>query len=300
MTARQRLWVNDGAARIAVARWGEGDRRKPAALLVHGTGFVAEVWQDVAQALAPRYDVYALDRRGHGASHKPAAGQFHFLDFALDLCRVVETLELFDVLGVGHSAGATDLLLAAGALPGRFSRIFAMEPTVMDPRVPGRDGAQLSDARRSTRERVLRRRSEFASRSEAIARFRAAPAFAHWSNSALEAYVCHAFEAQPDGRIRLLCTPEIEAAMLLPIFEAMEGIYAGDERGNPFHELARVRCPVRISTAERSAAIYAQMAGVAVELIPGASSWRFAGVGHSVAQEEPALLLDALDAFVAS
>ena len=182
MTARQRLWVEDGAARIAVARWGDGDRHKPAALLVHGTGFVAEVWEDVAQALASRYEVYALDRRGHGASHKPSAGgigQYHFLDFARDLCRVVEALELSDILGVGHSAGATDLLLAAARLPARFTRIFAMEPTVMDPSAPRPDGAALGEALEASRQRVRRRRSEFASRSQAIERFRRAPAFAH-------------------------------------------------------------------------------------------------------------------------
>ena len=50
-----------------------GRERKPPALLVHGTGFVANVWDEVARELASTYTVYALDRRGHGASHKPDA-----------------------------------------------------------------------------------------------------------------------------------------------------------------------------------------------------------------------------------
>ena len=37
--------------RIALARWGEDGSRKPRALLAHGTGFVAEVWDDVAREL---------------------------------------------------------------------------------------------------------------------------------------------------------------------------------------------------------------------------------------------------------
>jgi len=32
---------------------------------LHGTSFVAEVWDEVARELASRYTVYALDRRGH-------------------------------------------------------------------------------------------------------------------------------------------------------------------------------------------------------------------------------------------
>src|SRR3954454_1113567 len=133
MTSPYRLSVGPDDARIALARWGEASG-KPVALLLHGTGFVAEVWDEIATELAQRYTVYALDRRGHGDSHKPAADRYHFQDFAEDVCRVVEALELSDIYGIGHSAGATDLLLTAKLLPKRFSRLFVMEPTVMDPR----------------------------------------------------------------------------------------------------------------------------------------------------------------------
>ena len=110
---------------------------------MHGTGFVAEVWDDVARELASDYSVYALDRRGHGDSHKPAANRYHFQDFAEDVCTAIEALDLSNIYGIGHSAGATDLLLAAKLKPARFSRLFVMEPTVMDPRAAHAGG--LSD-----------------------------------------------------------------------------------------------------------------------------------------------------------
>ena len=113
---------------------GRGRAGTPPALLVHGTGFVAEVWDEIARELSSRYTVYGIDRRGHGASHKPAGDRYHFLDFASDVCAVVEALDLTDIFGIGHSAGATDLLLAATLMPARFSRLFVMEPTIMDPR----------------------------------------------------------------------------------------------------------------------------------------------------------------------
>ncbi len=47
---------------------------------------------------------------------------------------MIDALDLRDVYGIGHSAGATDLLLAAKLRPERFTRLFVMEPTVMDPR----------------------------------------------------------------------------------------------------------------------------------------------------------------------
>ena len=87
MTRAHRLFVGDASTPIALARWGEPDSDKPPALLLHGTGFVAEVWTEVAEALAADYTVYALDRRGHGLSHKPSADRYHFQDFAEDLSR---------------------------------------------------------------------------------------------------------------------------------------------------------------------------------------------------------------------
>ena len=129
-----RFSIGPTDAQIAMLRWGENGR--PPALLVHGTGFVADVWDEVARELASTYTVYALDRRGHGASHKPDA--YHFLDFAEDVCRVIDALDLRDIYGIGHSAGATDLLLATKLRPGRFTRLFVMEPTVMSSRrMPG-------------------------------------------------------------------------------------------------------------------------------------------------------------------
>ncbi len=278
---------------MALARWGEACAEKPPALLVHGTGFVAEVWDEVARELASKYTVYGIDRRGHGASHKPSAEHYHFLDFASDLCAVVETLDLTDIFGVGHSAGATDLLLAAKLKPRRFQRLFVMEPTVMDPSAVIAGGAAQGDNSKAYAQGVLRRQREFDSAAAAFQRFRAAPAFADWSEDALWAYVRHGFESLPDGRVRLLCAPETEAAMLGPIFEAMAQVYSGDERGNPFALLAGIECPVRVATAEKSWPIYKEMAARTVALIPGASQWEFTGVGHCVAQEASGMVIEA-------
>jgi pimeloyl-ACP methyl ester carboxylesterase len=298
MIHRHRVWIDNAGVRIALARWGDADAGKPPALLLHGTGFVGEIWDEIANGLAARYTVYALDRRGHGVSEKP--GSYHFADFAADVAAAIETLELSGIYGIGHSAGATDLLLAAKLLPGRFSRLFVMEPTVMDPRAHPGDGVRLSANGKASVQGVLRRQAEFVSAAAALQRYRAAPAFAPWSEYALRAYITHGFAHLPNGRVRLLFSPEVEAAILRPIFEAMEQVYRGDDRGNPFCWLSEIGCPVRIATAEDSWPIYKEMAARAAGLIPGASRLTFDGVGHCVAQEAPARLLQALDQFAAA
>jgi pimeloyl-ACP methyl ester carboxylesterase len=297
MTSPHRISIGPAHARIALARWGDDGSHKPPALLSHGTGFVAEVWDDVARELASDYTVYALDRRGHGDSHKPTADRYHFLDFAEDVCMMIETLGLSNIYGIGHSAGATDLMLAAQLKPTSFARLFVMEPTVMNPHVTPPDGKDVSDF--AAVQNVLRRKVEFDSAEAAFVRYRAAPAFAKWTESSLRAYIRHGFAPQEDGRVRLRCTPEIEQAILLPIYQAMEQVYDGDARGNPFARLSGIGCPVRIATAGDSWPIYKEMASRAVALLPAASRTSFEGVGHCVAQEAPALLLQALRAFEA-
>ena len=287
----QRFSIGPAGEEIAMLQWGE--HGKPPALLVHGTGFVADVWDEVARELASTYTVYALDRRGHGASHKPDV--YHFLDFAEDVCRVIDALGLRDVYGIGHSAGATDLLLATKLLPGRFTRLFVMEPTIMDPRAARSGG--LSEESLLQLQGALRRRAEFDSADAVFERYRTLPTFADWTESSLRAYVRHGFVVLEDGRVRLCCTPEIEAAMLRPIYEAMTQVYVGDARGNPFPALAEIDCPVRVTTAAKSWPVYKEMAARAVSLIPRASTLVFEGVGHCVAQEVPATVVDAVREF---
>jgi len=289
----RRFSIGAADAEIAMLQWGQSGN--PAALLVHGTGFVADVWDEVARDLASTYTVYALDRRGHGASHKP--GAYHFLDYADDICRIVDALDLRDVYGIGHSAGATDLLLATRMRPGCFTRLFVMEPTVMDPRAARPGG--LNDESLSRVQGALRRRAEFDSADAVFARYRVAPAFADWTETSLWAYVRHGFTPLGDGRVRLCCTPEIEAAILHPIYEAMQQVYVGDIRGNPFASLGEIVCPVMVTTAERSGPIYKEMASRAMSLIPHARALAFEGVGHCVAQEASALVVQAVREFSA-
>lgn len=239
------------------------------------------------------YTVYAIDRRGHGASHKP--GAYHFLDYADDVCRVIDALDLRDVYGIGHSAGATDLLLATRMLPGCFTRLFVMEPTVMDPRAAHSGG--LSEESLARVQGTLRRRAEFDSADAVFERYRTAPAFADWTETSLRAYVRHGFVPLDDGRVRLCCTPEIESGILRPIYEAMEQVYVGDARGNPFASLTEIECPARVTTAAKSGPIYKEMARRAVSLIPQVSTMVFEGAGHCVAQEVPGRVVEAVREF---
>lgn len=274
-----------GAVRLAMYRWGEPRAERPAVLLVHGTGFCGPVWRGVAQDLASDFVVYAIDRRGHGASSKPPDG-YHFADFADDTARIIDALQLDAAYGIGHSAGATDLLLASIQRPKAFRCILAMEPTVMHPTAP-RQHEELQAIREQRLEVAGRRRATFASFDEVFEHYRARDAFRAWRPELLRAYVRYGFEERDDGSVSLRCDPALERAMLAHIFGAMDGSYQGDGRGNPFEMLSRVPCPTCVTTTEGSQPIFKEMAETARACIPGATAHHFGDVGHNVAQAQP-------------
>src|SRR5581483_11512741 len=95
----------DGA-RLAVWRSGEG----PPLVLVHGTTVSHSDWLPVLPALRRQFTVYAMDRRGIGASEdaEPYALEREFEDVAAVVESVGEPVFL-----LGHSFGALCSLEAA-------------------------------------------------------------------------------------------------------------------------------------------------------------------------------------------
>lgn len=284
---RERYTVSAPSAEIAVFATEAPTRHRPVAVLLHGTGYLAQVWNGVLPGLAASHTVVALDRRGHGVSSKPH-GDYEFSDFADDLVAVLDHLDIRGALGIGHSAGATDVLLAAAHRPDAFSRLFVVEPTVMPPSDDCALELPLGELPSIALEKVRGRRNSFADKGEALARLGRAPAFAGWHGSLVGTFIEHGLEQ--DGEVfRLRCAPATEAAMLAPIFRVMEQSY---RRSAAFASLADLAMPIRIGSCEHSGPLYPPMVAAAMKLIPHATEHTFA-TGHCVAQQDP-------DAFVAA
>lgn len=275
-----RFTVTGPAGALACTRW--GTRGRPTALLAHGTGFCASVWSTIALDLARDFDVIAFDRRGHGASAKPDDA-YELDDFADDVVAVVDALALDAAYGIGHSAGGTDLLLAAPRRPRSFARLFVIEPTVMDPDDPIRDLEVAPGPDQAALDRFRRRRATFPSRTDARGHLDGRGVFAGWQHDLLEAYVSDGFETGVDGRVTLRCTPAIEAAMLRSIAAAMNGTH----RRATFHALKEIRCPVLVATTERSNDRYERMAKALQRVVADTTIEHLLGAGHAVPQVDP-------------
>lgn len=87
---------------------------EPAILALHGLASNARWWDLVAQRLAPRHRVLAVDLRGHGDSDRPDSG-YDFATVAHDLEELTEAIHPRPLVVAGHSWGAS-VALAFGAL----------------------------------------------------------------------------------------------------------------------------------------------------------------------------------------
>jgi N-formylmaleamate deformylase len=87
----------------------------------------ARCWARVAEALAPDYDVIAVDARGHGRSEASVDG-YTLITQAEDLAGVIAALGLEQPALLGHSLGAEATLVLAGTYPDLLRAILLEDP----------------------------------------------------------------------------------------------------------------------------------------------------------------------------
>jgi pimeloyl-ACP methyl ester carboxylesterase len=117
----------------------------PVVLLLHPIGLSASFWKPVAQRLADRYRVIAVDARGHGDSDVPA-GPFSLEDLADDAIELLRALA-GPAIVVGCSMGASVAQMIAVRAPELVScAVFA---NCSGPRVGGRTDVLDERARRA-------------------------------------------------------------------------------------------------------------------------------------------------------
>lgn len=101
---------NDADIKLYYKDWGIGQP----VVFSHGWPLTADAWEDQMLFLADRgYRCIAHDRRGHGRSDQPWNGN-DMDTYADDLAKLVEVLDLKDVIHVGHSTGGGEVVRYIG------------------------------------------------------------------------------------------------------------------------------------------------------------------------------------------
>jgi pimeloyl-ACP methyl ester carboxylesterase len=252
---------------------------EPLVLLVHATGFCADVWGpawDAARAAgASSLRAVAVDQRGHGGSSAPdAPAAYAWPQLAADVLACIDALNASRAVLVGHSSGATACLAAAGLRPERVAALALVEPVLFEPLRAGADADSFAGSR-ALAERARRRRAEFPSRMLAREHLAARFPFSGFAKPVLEAYLAGGLAETRDGCVELRCRPEVEA-----------WAYEGAVRLDVWPCVERVACPVLLLAAEHSA-MPAPLLARLERSVAGARAQRVAGATHFAPLERP-------------
>ena len=264
--------VRGPAGTLACWEWPGGE---PGALLLHGIGNYARVWDLVADAVAGRLRLAAPDARGHGASVTAASG-YTPEDFGADAISVMDALALDRPVVVGHSMGGAHALVLAALHPEKVRSLVLVD---VGPEI-GREGGDR--ARRLS----LGRPDRFADESAALAYLReTSPGYADvvYANR-----LAHAFTRDADG----LAWRSSK--------DALTRILSGpDRREEAWRALGALAMPVLVVRGTRSESLRPETYARMLATIPNAHG-RELDAGHNVQLDRPNELADAIVAFARS
>ncbi|KAJ1831791.1 hypothetical protein LPJ63_004014, partial [Coemansia sp. RSA 2711] len=241
--AGQKIAANIYTSPIAAG----GGGKRITLLLAHANGFHKELWEPTLERMFQRaspgdYHIaqaVALDGYNHGDSailnRASISGEHESPWFlhARDILAVVRQLNVPNIIGIGHSWGASSLLLAEILEPRTFAALVATDPVLM----------AKPDGNPTLRDITLKRRFEWADERAARAYFEPHPFFKIWHPRILDLYITHGIERTVESKLVLKCRPVNEAA-----------VYAGAFSASPYatKRLAQVQCPTAFLTGEIS------------------------------------------------
>ena len=182
-----------------------GNTSAPPLLMVHATGLCGNVWNPYARVLSKHFHVICLNQRGHGYTEQPT-GDYDFELVGQDVAAFILELDLTDIHGIGHSSGGLVTLMASHMLPGRYSKIALTETTLRN-----RSSMITPEQLESRLDRTRSKRMVWDSREAIYEAYRNRNAFKNWSEESFQGYLDGGTKTLQDGKVELLCPPEVEA-----------------------------------------------------------------------------------------
>ena len=253
-----------------------GEQNAEKLVIAHANGYAAGMYAYIIEALAGRFHICALDFAGHGESE----GTLHFSswNFFRD-----QLLALLDHKGwgkahaIGHSLGGGSLLRAAQVNAGRFVKIIAFDPVMLNlasityVKLFGNPMAKVARTRRAS----------FASKAQALKIFSRHPAQRGWQKESIAAYVEYCLRETNDGA-RLSCDPALEAQ-----------IFSQTEYAHLFR-FKKITCETRLILPPRSHVCPPRVAAKIVRNHAKSAIQRLPGTGHLLPFENHAKTLDVI------
>jgi pimeloyl-ACP methyl ester carboxylesterase len=234
-------------------------------LLLHGLAGHCAEWDPLADMLAARYRVVALDQRGHGRSERrpPDVSRTAYVE---DAAFVADQLGLVRPVLVGQSLGGHTAMLVAATHPELARALVMIEagPGGPEPETPSRIGAWLGSWP-----------TPFPTRQDAVEFLGGAAVGEAWAAG---------LEQRPDG-----WRPRFER-------DVMVAVLSENAERSHWPEWARFRCPILLILAQPSIIPGADVDRMLREQ-PDTRAVSVLGTGHDLHLEQPAAVHAAISDF---
>jgi lipase len=209
----------------------------PPLILLHATGFQPWLWHPLARELARSFRVLAPSFCDHRQTD-PNNGGLSWVTLAEDTVRLCEALNLKRPFLVGHSMGATVLMLAHALCGLPAAGMVLIEPILLPAELYQ---LQLTLEQHPLASMAFKRTNFWQDRDEARAYLHSRALFQGWDWEMVELYLSHGMVETKNGGLQLACSPQREAALFM-----------GGVRFDPWPWLPKVSCPVLLLEGEKS------------------------------------------------
>lgn len=253
----------------------------PDIVFAHATGFNAYTYRTLLAPLGDRYQVWALDARGHGLTTLPA-GTFGYTSWRRhrdDMIAVLEKHCTQPVTLAGHSMGATVSLLAAAKRPDLVASLALIEPVILPAAAYAFAELPLGPLVQRMTSPLARgaakRRDRFEDRETAVRAFTGRGVFKAFPPEVIADYVTDGLKDDRRGGLQLSCAPKFEAATYCA------------QRHDPWAALRAASCPLVMLRAEKMSTISPAAMHRVAALKPQARVATVEGASHMLPMERP-------------
>lgn len=280
----QRIPASDGLS-LHLLKW--SDEGVPA-LLVHGFGNEAHIWDDFAPSIADAYQTCAIDLRGHGDSDWDSEGRYDYENHQADLEAVVKHLGFERVVLVGHSLGGRVCMRFAAAHPERMAGFVIVDSAPeLDPRGIVRITQDVEQHRDPVFETVQQYENYLS-----IAYPAATP-------ESIRRMARNGLRQREDGRYALKMDIAFRSRAAGEADPEQIAIAEQATTDALWEALAKIECPTLVVRGAASDIMSADVADRMVdEVLPNASLAVVSQAGHSVMTDNPTGFRDCVCAFM--
>jgi lipase len=225
---------NIGDAELSYLRYdGEGSPL----ILLHAAGFQPWLWHPLARELADAYRIIAPSFCDHRKTD-PEEGGLNWMTLAEDTVRLCTVLQFDRPFLVGHSMGATVLVIANALYKLPAAGMVLIEPILLPPEFY-RGSIRVDEHPLAAK--AIKRTNFWRDRDDAMAYLRSRTLYQGWTEEMLELYILHGMTGGDNGGLRLACSPQREVALFM-----------GGRQFDPWPLLPRISCPVLVVDGEKS------------------------------------------------